>query len=171
MKYTGVIRRVDDLGRLVIPKEFRKMQKIKAGDPLEICLIEDGDMIIRRVDLSAKLVNVGKNMVSELHSTLQLDVFLCDAEKFLFVKSDKLKDIVDTPISGDLSYSIQKRKDFASETNVPHINESRYCYSYPIYTEDLYGSLVILSLEKIPDYKLKIVQMLSRIIASNLHSF
>jgi len=60
MKYTGVIRRVDDLGRLVIPKEFRKMQKIKAGDPLEICLIEDGDMIVRRVDLSAKLINAGK---------------------------------------------------------------------------------------------------------------
>ena len=47
MKATGIIRRVDDLGRVVIPKEIRKQLKIGESDPLEIFLSKDGEIILK----------------------------------------------------------------------------------------------------------------------------
>ena len=48
MKATGVVRRIDDLGRIVIPKEIRKTLRIKEGDPLEIFTEKDGDIILKK---------------------------------------------------------------------------------------------------------------------------
>ena len=48
MKATGVVRRIDDLGRIVIPKEIRKTLRIKEGSPLEIFTEKDGDIILRK---------------------------------------------------------------------------------------------------------------------------
>ena len=48
MKATGIVRRVDDLGRVVIPKEIRRTASIREGDPLEIFLDEDGAVVFRK---------------------------------------------------------------------------------------------------------------------------
>jgi len=168
MKYTGVIRRLDNLGRLVIPREFRKLQNIKAGDPLEICVQEDGDMIVRRVDLGAKLVKAGSAIVSELFDTLQLAFFLCDTEKFLSGSSNTLNSIIGTLISGELSFSIQKNKEFVGKINIPYLEKDFYCCSYPVFVDDLFGALVVISTEQILDWKQKVTKMASRIIANNL---
>mgnify|MGYP003301671215 CR=1 FL=1 len=55
MKATGIVRRIDDLGRVVIPKEIRKTLRIREGDPLEIFTAKDGEIILRIVD--GKLVH------------------------------------------------------------------------------------------------------------------
>jgi AbrB family transcriptional regulator, stage V sporulation protein T len=50
MKVTGIVRRVDDLGRIVIPKEIRRSLRIKEGDPLEIFISRDGEIIFKKYD-------------------------------------------------------------------------------------------------------------------------
>lgn len=50
MKATGIVRRIDDLGRVVIPKEIRRMMKIREGDPLEIFINSDGSVTFKRYD-------------------------------------------------------------------------------------------------------------------------
>lgn len=52
MKATGIVRRVDELGRYVIPKEFRKMLGIKEGDPVECFATKDGEIVLRKYDNS-----------------------------------------------------------------------------------------------------------------------
>ena len=171
MKQAGVIRRIDNLGRLVIPREFRTMQKIKAGDPLEICIIEGGDMIVRRVDFSEKLVSVSKNIIKELHKTIDLSIFLCDTEKFIFTKSDTLTDFNNMALSSDLVFSIQRNKNFVGETEIPHLGKNFYSCCYPIFTDDLFGALVVLSIDPIPEWKQKTIAMATRLIAGSLQSF
>ena len=50
MKTTGIIRRIDDLGRVVIPKEIRRMMRIKEGDPLEIFTTPNGEIILKSAE-------------------------------------------------------------------------------------------------------------------------
>lgn len=56
MKATGIVRRIDDLGRVVIPKEIRRTMKIKEGDPLEIFINEDGGVVFKKYDPFPKVL-------------------------------------------------------------------------------------------------------------------
>lgn len=62
MKATGIVRRIDDLGRVVIPKEIRRTLRIREGDPLEIFVDRDGEVILKNIRQLANLVILPKNM-------------------------------------------------------------------------------------------------------------
>lgn len=62
MKATGIVRRIDDLGRVVIPKEIRRTLRIREGDPLEIFVDRDGEVILKNIRPLANLVILPKNM-------------------------------------------------------------------------------------------------------------
>ena len=62
MKATGIVRRIDDLGRVVIPKEIRRTLRIREGDPLEIFVDRDGEVILKNILLSVSLAILRRNM-------------------------------------------------------------------------------------------------------------
>lgn len=62
MKATGIVRRIDDLGRVVIPKEIRRTLRIREGDPLEIYIATDGEVIFKNIRLSESLRSLRHNM-------------------------------------------------------------------------------------------------------------
>jgi stage V sporulation protein T len=62
MKATGIVRRIDDLGRVVIPKEIRRTLRIREGDPLEIYTATDGEVIFKNIRLSESLRSLRHNM-------------------------------------------------------------------------------------------------------------
>lgn len=61
MKATGIVRRIDDLGRVVIPKEIRRTLRIREGDPLEIYTATDGEVIFKNIRLSENLRSLRHN--------------------------------------------------------------------------------------------------------------
>lgn len=61
MKATGIVRRIDDLGRVVIPKEIRRTLRIREGDPLEIYTATDGEVILKNIRLSESLLSLRHN--------------------------------------------------------------------------------------------------------------
>lgn len=61
MKATGIVRRIDDLGRVVIPKEIRRTLRIREGDPLEIYTATDGEVILKNIRLSESLRSLRHN--------------------------------------------------------------------------------------------------------------
>lgn len=61
MKATGIVRRIDDLGRVVIPKEIRRTLRIREGDPLEIYTATDGEVIFKNIRLSESLRSLRHN--------------------------------------------------------------------------------------------------------------
>lgn len=66
MRATGIVRRIDDLGRIAIPKEIRRAMKIKEGDPLEIFIDEDGGIVLKKYDIYADLYDVLEEAIEDI---------------------------------------------------------------------------------------------------------
>ena len=69
MKATGIVRRIDDLGRVVIPKEIRRTMRIREGDPLEIYTDKDGGVIFKKYSLMGGLSDFAGQMCETLNKT------------------------------------------------------------------------------------------------------
>ena len=67
MKATGIVRRIDDLGRIVIPKEIRRSFRIKEGDPLEIFTDAEGEVIFKKYSPIGELSNFASQYAEVLH--------------------------------------------------------------------------------------------------------
>ena len=72
MKATGIVRRIDDLGRVVIPKEIRRTMRIREGDPLEIYTDKDGGVIFKKYSLMGGLGDFVYQGTSSNNNTLIL---------------------------------------------------------------------------------------------------
>ena len=80
MKSTGVVRRIDELGRIVIPKEIRKNMRIKSGDNLEIFL-EGDNILLRKYSPIETLENVTENYVESFNQVLKHNIIVTDRDK------------------------------------------------------------------------------------------
>ena len=80
MKATGIVRRIDDLGRVVIPKEIRRTMRIREGDPLEIYTDRDGEVIFKKYSPIGELTNFAAQYAETLHKVCMMDVLICDRD-------------------------------------------------------------------------------------------
>ena len=81
MKATGIVRRIDELGRVVIPKEIRRTQRIRPGDPLEIFTAGEGEVIFRKYSPMQALADHAAGYCEVLARSLELTVLVCDCDK------------------------------------------------------------------------------------------
>ena len=98
MKTTGVIRRIDDLGRIVIPKEIRKTLRIKDGESLEIYLDSD-NIVLKKFSRLEGLSNFYKNYVDSVQSSIGENIMITDNEKIVAVAGTLKKKYLDHDIS------------------------------------------------------------------------
>jgi stage V sporulation protein T len=80
MKATGIIRRIDDLGRIVIPKEIRKTMHIRESDPLEIFTERDGDIILKKYSPIGELGNSAKLYAESIAAQIPHTICICDQD-------------------------------------------------------------------------------------------
>ncbi|MBQ8215462.1 MAG: AbrB/MazE/SpoVT family DNA-binding domain-containing protein [Clostridia bacterium] len=80
MKATGIVRRIDDLGRVVIPKEIRRTMRIREGDPLEIYTDREGEVIFKKYSLMGELNEFAGQYADTLFKTAGLSVAICDKD-------------------------------------------------------------------------------------------
>lgn len=78
MKATGIVRRIDDLGRVVIPKEIRRNLSIREGAPLEIYIDEEGGLILKKYSPIKELGSLSQDYVESLYKKTQLPAFVID---------------------------------------------------------------------------------------------
>ncbi|MEG0911414.1 MAG: stage V sporulation T C-terminal domain-containing protein [Ruthenibacterium sp.] len=83
MKATGIVRRIDDLGRVVIPKEIRRTQRIRVGDPLEIYVSAEGDVIFRKYSPLAELSAFASSYAEVLYKTAGLSIAIADRDEVI----------------------------------------------------------------------------------------
>lgn len=171
MKKTGIFRRIDELGRIVIPKEIRRMLSIKDGENLEILV--DGETIILKKyhqlstnqELSDKLINIYKNISEN-------NIIITDTEKVIACSCTK--NLVGRMIDLNLQQLIQFRESVISE-NKTYVFETESisgCITVsPIITEsDCIGLVIIFSEQPncVPD-EIKIAKIIAKIIAEKLN--
>ena len=80
MKATGIVRRIDDLGRVVIPKEIRRTMRIREGDPLEIFTDNDGEVIFKKYSPMGELSQFAGDLAEVLCNTAGVPVVVCDRD-------------------------------------------------------------------------------------------
>jgi len=91
MKATGIVRRIDDLGRIVIPKEFRRSMGVREGDPLEMCIDDNGGLVLMsyRSEVSSKLRGIAENISTMGHTTEHWEI--ADEIRAIAKKLEKLE--------------------------------------------------------------------------------
>ena len=80
MKATGIVRRIDDLGRVVIPKEIRRTMRIREGDPLEIYTDREGEVIFKKYSPIGELMDFAAGYAETLYKTCNIPVAVCDKD-------------------------------------------------------------------------------------------
>ena len=109
MKATGIVRRIDDLGRVVIPKEIRRTMRIREGDPLEIYTDREGEVIFKKYSPIGELANFAGQYAETLHKTCGLSVAICDRDSIIACAGIPKKEYADRALSDALERIIDGR--------------------------------------------------------------
>ena len=109
MKATGIVRRIDDLGRIVIPKEIRRTLRIREGDPLEIYTEKDGEVIFKKYSPMGDLEGFAGEICESLHKTIGATCAICDRDGVIAAAGGRRRELLDKPISPALERVMENR--------------------------------------------------------------
>jgi len=109
MKATGIVRRIDDLGRVVIPKEIRRTMRIREGDPLEIYTDREGEVIFKKYSPIGELTSFAAQYAETLHKTCEMAVAICDRDAVIACAGVPKKEYADRRLSDQIEKLIEAR--------------------------------------------------------------
>ena len=109
MKATGIVRRIDDLGRVVIPKEIRRTMRIREGDPLEIYTDREGEVIFKKYSPIGELTAFAGQYAETLHKTCGLAVAICDRDTVIACAGIPKREYADKSLSEALEHVMENR--------------------------------------------------------------
>ncbi|WP_421617330.1 stage V sporulation protein T [Brevibacillus sp. TJ4] len=110
MKATGIVRRIDDLGRVVIPKEIRRTLRIREGDPLEIFVDRDGEVILKKYSPIGELGDFAKEYADSLYESLNHTVLISDRDSVIAVAGASKKEYLEKAIGSIVEKCLEERK-------------------------------------------------------------
>ena len=113
MKATGIVRRIDDLGRVVIPKEIRRTMRIREGDPLEIFTDNDGEVIFKKYSPIGELGTFASQYAEVLYKSGGLPVVVCDRDHVISVAGLPKKELLERRVSAALEELMESRRVYA----------------------------------------------------------
>lgn len=111
MKATGIVRRIDDLGRIVIPKELRRTFRLKEGDPLEF-FTENGEIILKKYSPMISLEIVAEKYADTLYATLKKPVIICDTDRVIAIAGIPKKQLMGKMVSSMLEEVMKSQKEY-----------------------------------------------------------
>ncbi len=109
MRATGIVRRIDDLGRVVIPKEIRRTLRIREGDPLEIFTAKDGEVILKKYSPIGEMNEFAQEYSETLAEHTGFSVVITDLDSVISVSRLSKKEYKDKAISQELEDLIESR--------------------------------------------------------------
>ena len=115
MKATGIVRRVDDLGRIVIPKEIRRTLKIREGDPLEIYTEKDGGVIFRKYSPMGELQDIAAQICESIGANTGRIAAVSDRDSIIALSGAPRRELMDKPNSRELDKIMEGRKSYRYE--------------------------------------------------------
>lgn len=110
MKATGIVRRIDDLGRVVIPKEIRRTMRIREGDPLEIYTDKEGGVIFRKYSLMGGLGEFAGQMCETMNKTTNQIAVITDRDTCIAAAGAARRELVEKRVSADLEQIMEARQ-------------------------------------------------------------
>ncbi len=112
MKATGIVRRIDDLGRVVIPKEIRRTMRIREGDPLEIYTSSDGEVIFKKYSAIGEMANSASQVAEVVTKLANCPTVVFDRDHVVAVAGVQKKEFNERRISHGLEEFLESRKSY-----------------------------------------------------------
>ena len=150
MKATGIVRRIDDLGRVVIPKEIRRTMRIREGDPLEIYTDKDGEVIFKKYSPIGELSDFAAQICDSLHKSTDAIAAVCDRDTVIAISGGAKRELMDKRISAGLERIMEGRSSyrFNGGSCIPVSDgEEKFCVSVaaPVVSEgDVMGCVLFI---------------------------
>ncbi len=151
MKATGIVRRIDDLGRVVIPKEIRRTMRIREGDPLEIYTDADGEVIFKKYSPMGELAQFSAQYCEVLSRAANLPILITDRDHVVTCSGISKKDTIERRVSDELEALMESRSIYIASANEKRSmtamrgSERKVAVAYPIIGGgDVSGSVVML---------------------------
>ena len=181
MKATGVVRRIDDLGRIVIPKEIRKTLRIKEGDPLEIFTDREGQVILKKYSPIGELSEFATEYAETFAKTTGHIACITDKDTVIAVSGGSKKEFLEQGISKDLEKIIDDKEIYISkenndksipivQNNIDRVKNAQVVY--PIISDgDAIGSVILISKDvntKMSDIEKKVAQSAASFLGSQM---
>ena len=110
MKATGIVRRIDDLGRVVIPKEIRRTMRIREGDPLEIYTNAGGEVIFKKYSPIGELADFAVHYAEALAKGTNLPVIICDRDHCVAAAGISKKEVIERRVTPSLENIMEERR-------------------------------------------------------------
>ena len=117
MKATGIVRRIDDLGRVVIPKEIRRTLRIREGDPLEIYTATDGEVIFKKYSPVGEMSVFAGQSADVLSRISNLPTIINDRDHVIAAAGVSKREFLERRITSVLENYMENRKSYRAEPN------------------------------------------------------
>lgn len=179
MKATGIVRRIDDLGRVVIPKEIRRTLRIREGDPLEIFTATDGEVIFKKYSPIGELTDFATQYAEVLARVGGLPVIITDRDHVIAVSGASKREYMERRVTTVVESYMENRKMYSlskDSTQLQPIEGTNLCAAVlcPIIsTGDVSGSVIFLKPENgasITDTEIKLAQSAAAFLGKQIES-
>ncbi len=175
MKATGIVRRIDELGRIVIPKEIRKTLRIKDGENLEIYVDTNENIILKKHSLLKKMESFAQDLCDSVQTYIKENIIIVDNDKIIAASGELKKKLNNQDISTDIENKIERREEMV-EKHLKQLKitddfsiECTYAISPIIINGDCNGTVMIISKKNnIDETTFKITQIISEFIRKNI---
>ena len=152
MKATGIVRRIDDLGRVVIPKEIRRTMRIREGDPLEIYTASDGEVIFKKYSPIGELAPIAVQYAEAMIKHTTCPVIICDRDHCVAAAGITRREVLERRVSSALEELVESRASYilgnSAGDPLPVLEglDRSACVAVPILSAgDIVGSVVLLT--------------------------
>ena len=178
MKATGIVRRIDDLGRVVIPKEIRRTMRIREGDPLEIYTDHEGEVIFKKYSPIEELAETAAQYAQAMNKACGISIIIVDRDVAVACAGIPKKDIVDHKISPEIDNIIDTRQIYTwrnGDKKIAVIDRLEKYFAKvvaPIFSEgDIIGAVAIVEPETVAEpteTEIKLVQTAATFLGKQL---
>ena len=175
MKNSGYIRRIDDLGRIVIPKEIRKNMRLRVGETLEVSLNDDNYIVLKKFSVVSRISELAQELTESMNIFTKHNIIIMDSSEIIACSCSLKNQILNKPISDDMRDKIERREKML-QNHIKDLNiidgkklKCSYVDSAIIVSGEVVGLIMVLSeSEIITDFEMKIVEIVSTFISRYL---
>lgn len=170
MKATGVVRRIDELGRLVIPKEIRRTLRIREGESLEV-FVDSNSIILKKYSIMRNIDELAFNLTDSFYSFLKKSVVITDNDSIIACSSNLKNKLINCKVSDEIIEYIKDRKEILKDS-LESINltddyslVTKYVLCPVVSNSDCVGLVLIFDEDRIADEEMKMCMIASKILS------
>lgn len=172
MKATGVVRRIDDLGRIVIPKEIRRNLRIRDGESLEI-FVDGNNIVLKKFSIMRNVDEYASNLALSLYSLVKKSVVITDGDSVIACSSN-IKELLNKSISDKMSSCIKRRESILERYSKELVItddfsiDCKYVINSVVANGDSVGLVIIFDKDEISDDDMLIASLASKILSKSI---